>query len=212
MNKYIIMLCAMAASFSANARPVSYPGGWTLMETHMNDATSLNVHYTANKDNSVGYLAEYKKDKDWLFNGVSWNRILIRENMPGSQFNFYLKSAAGVAYSNYGAFEDKTEPEAHSGIAADWENRRYFTMYENKATYAGDIDKSFEQSVMLGVAPYIGDYGDLHTWAMLHIEHRPKEDDKFTVTPMLRFFKGTNLVEVGVSENSELTFNYIHRF
>jgi hypothetical protein len=80
------------------------------------------------------------------------------------------------------------------------------------ATYAGDINKSFEQSVMLGIAPYIGDYGDLHTWLMLHVEHKPAEQDNFTVTPMVRFFKGTNLVEVGISENGEAALNFIHRF
>jgi hypothetical protein len=212
MKKYLFLSAIIFIADQSHARPVSYPGGYTLMESHMNDMTSINLHYTVDKDNAVGYLAEYREDSDWLFNGVSWNHILLRKNMPASQLNFYLKSGAGVAYSNYGDFEDKTEPEAFTGIALDWEDRRYFTMYENRSTYAGDINKSFEQSVMLGIAPYIGDYGDLHTWLMLHVEHKPAEQDNFTVTPMVRFFKGTNLVEVGISENGEAALNFIHRF
>jgi hypothetical protein len=211
MKKYILLAIALASS-GAIARPVSYTGGYTLMQSHMNDMTSLNVHYTTDKDNSIGYLTEYREDADWLFNGFSWNHIITRKNYPGSQFNFYAKSGLGVAYSNKDDFANKSEPEAFTGLALDWEDRRYFTMYENRLTYAGDIDKSYEQSVMLGIAPYIGDYGDLHTWLMVHVEHKPKDQDQFIVTPMVRLFKDTNLLELGVSENGELALNFIHRF
>ncbi len=56
MKKYILLAIALASS-GAVARPVSYAGGWTLMESHMNAMTSINVHYTTDKDNSIGYLA-----------------------------------------------------------------------------------------------------------------------------------------------------------
>ena len=75
-----------------------------------------------------------------------------------------------------------------------------------------DIDRFFLQSARLGIAPYIGDYGDLHTWLMVELWHIPDNDDQFTLTPLVRFFKDVHLVEVGISTDGDLLFNWIIRF
>lgn len=213
MKKYLLLSLALATTASAaTARPVSYPGGVTVQTMTMYDMSSLNVHYTTDKFNSVGYLGEYWSDEDWQFNGISWNHIVKRWNMPNSQANFYIKSGAGLAHSDYKAFDNKNEAAAFTGIALDAEDRRFMVMYENRAYYAGDIDKFYEQSAMFGVAPYIGEYGDLHTWFMFGIDHKPKADDPIVITPMIRLFKGSNLVEAGVSDNGRAMINYTHRF
>jgi hypothetical protein len=123
-----------------------------------------------------------------------------------------LQSGAGIAYSDTGDFDDEIQPAIFTGILADWENRRIFTSYENRVTDAGDIDHHFMQAARVGIAPYIGEYGDLHTWLMLEIEHHPTSDDKITLTPLVRLFKGTNLVEAGMSNHGELLFNWMHQF
>ena len=212
MKKYLLLFFAFAVTASAEARPVSYPGGWTVQSMTMLDMSSLNVHYTTDKFNSVGYLGEYWSDEDWQFNGISWNHIVKRWNFPNAQANFYIKSGAGVAHSDYQGLDNKNEASGFTGIALDAEDRRFMAMYENRAMYAGDIDKFYEQSAMFGVAPYIGDYGDLHTWFMVEVSHKPKNEDTIVVTPMIRLFKDANLVEAGVSDNGEIMLNYIHRF
>lgn len=206
------LLALMMFSAEAFARPVSYPGGWTLMQ--MNDASmhSLHVHYSPTANYSIGYKAEYWRDTDWQFHGLQMNNLLKRWNMPNAQANLYLKSAAGVAYSDFRAFDGKTEPAAFTGIAFDAEDRRFFGMYENRLTYAGDINQSYQQKARLGVAPYIGDYGDLHTWLMLQVEHQPEGSDHFTVTPLVRFFYDTTLVEAGYSNHGDILFNFVQRF
>ncbi len=140
------------------------------------------------------------------------NNLLKRWNKPDSQANLYLKSGVGAAYSDHGAFDHETEPAFYTGLAADWEDRRFFTSYENRFTEAGDIDDFFMQSARVGVAPYIGEYGDIHTWLMLQVDHQPEAEDKVTVTPLVRFFKGVHLVEAGMNNNGELLFNYVIRY
>lgn len=180
----------------------------------MNDggAHSLHVHYSPTIDYSIGYKAEYWTAEDWQFHGAQLNYLVGRWNNPDSQANVYLKSAAGIAYSDYHHLDRKTEPAAFTGISMDWEDRRYFTMYENRYTYAGDIDKSFMQKARVGIAPYVGDYGDLHTWLMLEVEHNPTSADNIVVRPLVRLFKGEYLTEAGISDQGDVLFNFIVRY
>jgi hypothetical protein len=212
--RLVLLLSAILAGLAmpAMARPVSYPGGWTVMQ--MNDAfsNSLHIHYSPTAKYSLGYKGEYFRDGEWQFHGVQLNNLLHRWNNPDSQANLYLKSAIGAAYSDQGVFDNKTEASAFTGIAADWENRRFFTSYENRAMYAGDINKEFSQKARVGIAPYIGDYGDVHTWFMVQVDHAPSAKDELTVTPLIRLFKGANLLEAGVNNNGKILFNYVHRF
>ena len=207
-----IVIMLFAGVMPSWARPVSYPGGWTLMQ--MNDVMShsLHLHYSPTARYSLGYKGEYFREDDWQFHGAQLNYLLTRFNQPKAQANIYLKSAMGVAYSDKGVFENKTHAAGFAGIAADWENRRFFSSYENRGIYAGDISKQFSQKARIGIAPYVGDYGDVHTWLMLQVDHVPSAEDELTITPLVRFFKGADLMEAGVNNNGKILFNYVHRF
>lgn len=212
--RLLLLVSAILAGLAmpATARPVSYPGGWTVMQ--MNDAfsNSLHIHYSPAATYSIGYKGEYFRDGEWQFHGIQLNNLLHRWNNRDSQANLYLKTAAGVAYSDQGTFDNKSEAAGFTGVAADWENRRLFTSYENRGIYAGDMGKEFSQKARVGVAPYIGDYGDVHTWLMLQADHTPSARDELTITPLIRFFKGADLLEAGVNNNGKILFNFIHRF
>lgn len=210
--RYLLFLLCLALPFPAAARPVSWPGGWMVMGMHEGDMSSASLTYSPSNWYSVGYKAEYWQDRHWQFHGVEGNILAKRWNNPASQANLFIKNAAGFAYSDYGAFDGKMEPAAMTGFEIDWENRRFFTLYENHLIYAGDIERSFMQKARVGIAPYIGDYGDLHTWLMLQVDHNPKDVDRFTVTPLVRLFKGYQLVEFGVSNQGEVLLNGTWQF
>src|SRR5690606_33676327 len=119
---------------------------------------------------------------------------------------------AGAAYSDKAPLDRDWRPAAFAGLAADWEDRRFFVSYENRMLWAQDIHDGFRQTARIGIAPYIGDYGDLHTWLMLQAQHAPEGEHDFTVTPLVRFFKGDHLVEAGVSNHGDVLFNWTIRF
>jgi hypothetical protein len=210
----LLLLSAILVGLAAPAlaRPISYPGGWMLMQMNDSSVNSLQLQYTPTAKYSLGYTGEYWRDEEWQFHGIQLNNLLKRWNNKDSQANLYLFSAAGVAYSDLGSFEGKTEAAGFTGIEADWEDRRFFTSYENRLTYAGDITKEFRQKGRIGIAPYIGDYGDLHTWFMLQVDHAPSSRDKLTVTPLVRLFKGTTLLEAGVNNNGKILINFMQTF
>ncbi len=213
--KYFSIICALFMSlFStvAFARPISYPGGWMLMQENDGSDNSIKMEYSPTATYSVGYIGQYWRDEEWQFHGLEFNKLLKRWNNHDSQGNFYFLSAAGLAYSDFGNFDNKTEAAGFAGLEADWENRRFYTSYENRLIYAGDIDKEFRQKARVGVAPYIGEYGDLHSWLILQVDHTPSDKNNLTITPMVRLFKGLNLLEAGVSNNGTVLFNFIHTF
>lgn len=146
----------LLSSLNIQARPVSYPGGWTLMLMNDGDRNSAHIHYSPTAKTSFGYKFEYWRDKDFTLNAVQMNHLFKRWNQPYSQSNLYLKSGLGLAYSDADGFDGETSPAGFAGLAFDWENRRYFISYQNRYTEAGKIDDFYQQSFRVGWAPYKG--------------------------------------------------------
>ena len=205
-------ILSMLITTTVSARPVSYPQGWTVMQMNDMDSSSVHIHYSPTINYSIGYKGEYFKDEDWQFHGGQLNYLVNRWNAKASQANLYLKGGLGLAYSDYQSFDSETSAAGTIGLAADWETRRWFTYYENRYVNAGNIDEFFNQKARIGVAPYIGDYGDVHTWLMLQVDHNPSQDDEVTFTPLVRLFKGEYLAEAGVSDKGDVLFNWVIRF
>ena len=173
------------------------------------DRNAISLDYTFTPTLAMGYRLEYDREENSQIHALTTNNRLWRGNYPDAQANLYLLSGMGYAFGNG---SNENSPAAFTGIEADWENRRFFTAYENRYLYAGDVDRKFNQSARIGVAPYIAEAGALHTWLMLQVDHRPSSDDKFAVTPLVRFFKDTHLLEAGMSNRGEILFNYTHQF
>ena len=62
------------------------------------------------------------------------------------------------------------------------------------------------------ISDLVGNIGDLHSWLILELKHKPKNEDNFTLTPFIRFFKGDVLTEIGADEDGKVLFNLIYRF
>lgn len=205
---YILIL---SLTNSAMARSISYPGGWTIMQTNDWESSRLHTHYSFNIKNSIGVALENYNELDRYSVNLQWNYLLGRKNTKNSQANLYLKTLGGVAFEG-----DEKEPNFSVGIAGDWETRRYFVSYEAMVRYVDKLDGgSFNQKSRVGVTPYVGEYGDIHTWIMLQAEHHPEEidqNDQIIFTPMVRIFKDDYLGEFGVNTNGDAMFSWIMRF
>ena len=193
------------------ARPISYPGGWTVMQMNGWELSRFHAHYSFQKTDSLGVNVEKYHDLDRMNYHIQWNRLLQRRNTRYSQANLYFKLQTGFAFQL-----KEFSPGVSLGVAGDWETRRYFVSYGAMCTYAGVIDPgSFHQQARFGIAPYIGDYGSLHTWLMVQFEHHLYELDPqvvWVVMPMVRLFKGVYLIEFGLNDNMKIIFNWVIRF
>ena len=198
--KVLIILVFFFYFVNLEARPISYSGGYTLMTESNNMQDSTYYHYSPSYKYSIGI----QQIKDKYFNSkYSYLRLtylLNRQNTKNSQRNLYLQSGLssnGLDHYFYGTH-------------GDWETRRLYAGFGYKKTMMKTLDY-MEQYLQIGVAPYIGEYGDLHTWLML----KSKKNDltsNWDTYPVLKFFKGNALVELGYSEKSNWDIHLMYRF
>ena len=113
-------------------------------------------HYTPNINYSLGL--DYQRDKisGEAFPSARLTYLINRKNTTTSQRNLYLKTGIGLDNSTNHFY----------ALAGDWETRRLFAGFSAKQV-SGMGYELFEQSVKLGIAPYLGAYGYLHTWLMI---------------------------------------------
>ena len=161
---------------------------------------SAYLHYSPNHKYSVGI--ETLKDKHFQqnYSYFRFTYLLDRENTKHSQRNLYFYS--GIRFDNLG--------EHFYGFQGDWETRRWFGGFAYKKTEVNS-QQYLERFLQLGIAPYVGDYGDLHSWIMLKAK-KTSFNDKWSIYPILKFFKKNFLIELGYRNKSEWDAQLIYRF
>ncbi len=65
--------------------------------------------------------------------------------------------------------------------------------------------------MLAGVAPYIGDYGDLHTWLMIKVKENSYTNTS-SLYPLVKLFKGSALIEFGYSDSANWDVHLMYRF
>ncbi|MGY8772318.1 MAG: hypothetical protein ACKVID_02930 [Gammaproteobacteria bacterium] len=198
--KYLYVFLLLIGSIFSEARPISYSGGSTLMLKSNEMQNSSYYHYSPTYKFSLGI--EQVKDKyfDVDYSYFRLTYLLNRKNTKHSQRNLYFQS--GISSDGLDHY--------FYGVHGDWETRRLFSGFGYKETQAASLDYA-EQYLQLGIAPYIGEYGDLHTWLMVKAKHN-ELTDKWNTYPVIKFFKGNALMEIGYTNASEWDIHLMYRF
>ncbi|KRP08722.1 MAG: hypothetical protein ABS13_06075 [SAR86 cluster bacterium BACL1 MAG-121128-bin56] len=198
--KYFYTFLLLIGPMFLESRPISYSGGSTLMLKSNAMQNSAYYHYSPSYKFSIGI--EQVKDKyfDADYSYLRLTYLLNRKNTQHSQRNLYLQSGIssdGVDHYFY-------------GVHGDWETRRLFSGFGYKETQTASLDYA-EKYLQLGVAPYIGEYGDLHTWLMVKAKH-DELTNEWNTYPVLKLFKGNALMEIGYTDASEWDIHFMYRF
>ena len=194
------------------ARPVSYTGGWTLIEATNRASTTGLVHYSPTHNFSVGLRHEWQREDDVKLTAIQPTLLVKRWFGREYQGNFYLTGGLGTA-KDESANNLGSDTASFVGVMADWETRTLFASYEARFLEQGVLGNHSMHAARVGWAPYAGDTGELHTWFMLEVDRRGHFENKTSVTPLLRFFKGPALLELGynLTDPSPLV-NFTYRF
>ena len=212
MRALLLLALGCLTSIASLARPVSYAGGWTVIEESDRQSSSVLVHYTPSPTMSLGLKTEINRDSDFALHSVHPTFLAKRWFGADYQGNLYFQGGIGVA-SGISDNDGSGQMAIYGGVMADWETRSVFVGYRNRYLEANNYASQFMQVFRAGFAPYEGDSGDLHTWLMLEIDHRPSDPNSVTATPLVRLFKGPLLVEAGynLTVNQPL-LNFTYRF
>ena len=124
----------------------------------------------------------------------------------------YRKIGIGILSTDYKEYNNKKEFVAHGEFASDWETRNFFISYNNNALKSVSVDSMFVQKAKIGFAPYLANYGSLHSWLIYEIRHMSEYEDNFTSNFILRLYKSKYLLEIGIDDNKNSTLNFIKRF
>ena len=209
---YLSLLC-LSLPVTTEARPVSYPDGWTLNLRNDRIQNSALAHYTLDTEHAIGARLRYDRDGDFIFVGAQLNRLIKRWNRPSSQANIYGRIALGKVFDDASGPLKRDDDEAlFLGVSGDWETRRYFASVTAEHWENGRFGEFSNFHARLGIAPYVANTGAIHTWLMVEGYNRPESRDKTGAIAIIRFFKGPALVELGIDDQSEALLNYIHRF
>ena len=199
LNKLILSVICLSMSDSLIARPISWSGGSTFMYETNSMTTSYYYHYSPNYKYSIG--GEYVDDKyfDNKYFNIRGTYLLDRNNTKSSQRNLYITAALST----------KESDNHYYGIHGDWETRRVFTSFSQIYKHSKTKDYS-ESELQFGVAPYLGEYNELHSWAMIKAK-KETINNNWDIYPFVKIFKGDFLLEIG-TKNSHWDIHYMLRF
>ena len=114
------------------------------------------------------------RDDDFALYSVQPTWLAKRWFGADYQGNLYFFGGAGIASGTNGnPLDDRIA--GYGGVMGDWETRSLFASYRVRYLGASHFGEQFMQAARVGFAPYEGDTGDLHTWLMLEIDHRPSD-------------------------------------
>ena len=175
--KFIGLFVPLISASIAEARPISWTGGSTIMYKSNSMMSSYYYHYSPSFKYSVG--AEYINDRYYNDQHISIRStyLLDRKNTKASQRNLYLTASIST----------KSNDDLYYGVHGDWETRRYFTSFSILDKRASQEDYT-ENEFQVGIAPYLGEYDQLHTWIMLKSKEDTR-DDKWKTYPFIKLFK-----------------------
>ena len=200
MGIRILAIAFFFQSVNLESRPISYPGGSTIMGFSNHLKESIYYHYSPSYKYSVG--VENLKNKYYQTN-LSYLRLtylLKRKNTKNSQLNIYFQS--GIRFDKF--------HDSFFGLRGDWETRRWYVDFNYKELETNNLTNT-DQYYQAGFAPYLGEYGDLHTWVMLKTR-RNSLTKKWSAYPVIKFFKGDLLFESGYSRDNEWDIHLMYRF
>ena len=190
----------MSLASVLEARPISYPGGSTVMLKQDRRVSSQYYHYSPSYKFSIGLENVNDQGSQEQFSQIRATYLTHRKNTAKSQRNFYVAIGLSPESSNHYFY----------GVHGDWESRRWYSGFSFlKKRVAGQ--RRDERYLQFGVAPYLGDYGDFHTWIMVKAK-RSGFSQEWEVYPMLKFYQGDVLLEMGYSRNYQWDVHLMYRF
>lgn len=198
-------------SFPAQAKPISYVDGIMVMQENDETGHTISMDYTITPNYAVGWYDKWEENerdgKDYSVHGPEFNTLIKRWNLEDGQANIFNSTGAGIAEG-----ESKTRGAAFTSMMADYETRQLFSSYEIRGMVADDINAYVWQRARVGFAPYKANYEDIATWFMVQVDDHPSKTDMLVVTPLVRLFYKTTLVEAGYSSNHHIMFNWDLQF
>lgn len=133
--------------------------------------------------------------------------LVKRWNMPDAQANIYVYGAYGAM-----SFLNQTKGAGLAGLEADAESRKLYISAKFEKMWGKLGSNFYHGSARIGAAPYEAEFNEIASWFMVQYDIHPQLDRKFELTPLVRLFYRSVLLEVGVSTQADWMLNFMFHF
>lgn len=213
------LLLVLLAAHSAQARPVTYEGGWMLMNENRPDQTEAMVAYTLDTRVAVGlHYEEYRPlgapAREFIMPSISY--LIRRFNENAVQANVYASAGGGLERLPHDAARgaDDLRGAGWAACEGDIESR---TLYVSARYTQARLFRPHplpSARLRVGLTPYLTGFEGLQTWVLLQGQWHgwyahSSTGDEFDLTPMLRFSYQNVLFELGASFRGAWQFNWV---
>ena len=99
-----------------------------------------------------------------------------------------------------------------AGFEADAEDRRLYASVKYEKMWDKTRTNFYHGSARLGAAPYAAEFNEIAAWFMVQYDYHPQLSRKFELTPLVRLFYRSVLLEVGVSTQADWMLNFMFHF
>ena len=193
------------------AHPVSFEGSKGIMGYHSPLLSHVQLNYSFKHWFALGvhYYEVPNQQMDLSAGFVSANFLIKRWNGASYQANLY--GVIGAGSSRLGT---NSQEALLSKLQFDIEDREYYFLASYGQINTEKMIDLKDGLVRFGVAPYVANYNDIHSWIILEWRSMELVEGGFVddVTPFLRVFYKNLLFEIGQSFNGLTRFNYIVHF
>lgn len=201
-----IALVAGQAMTGAEAKPIAFTGGWTVMaEYGAGTMTEAQVFYAPLYRYSVGgghlALDSEVSDDEHDITYLRLNVLPKRWNFEKAQANVFVWGGVGSAHV---AGTGAEQFAWNAGGQFDYETRRVYVSLRTDRHEADAFSHHIE-TLQLGIAPYEHEYDQLAVWFV--VQGRDYDDGLYRGTEwaaLLRLFKRNAWLEAGVTGDGKL--------
>lgn len=196
----------------ASAHPVTFEGGYSFMAEMSRPLQSYSVGYSPRWWWSTGAAVE-TVDQERIYSSVHFGVLLKRWNLEHAQGNFYVFGGPGYYTQRVQGHVIDDGGFTRMGAQLDFETRRHYfnARYVERRTFDGfdALDNLYD--VAVGIAPYVANYSDIHTWIILRYMDGDKMRESM-LSPTVRFFYRNFFWEVAMSTRGEPQLNLMTHF
>jgi hypothetical protein len=206
----VMSLYCLASSTHAQAMSVSWQGSTAVMTSSQSFLTDWLVAYSFRNDLAIAARAmrmTMGDGSEMKFFAPQIDYLLKRWNGQNFQANVYLNGAFGAQ-----VIPGKTSHVGIGTLESDIESRAYYVSAKVQENLVGIGANQFQSEFRLGLAPYQADYEELASWLMVSVQNNPALIRNLSITPLVRIFYKSTLVELGSNLQGDWMFNSMIHF
>jgi hypothetical protein len=204
-----LALLLLTLSSASLAHPVSYKHAVGVMTWNQPFMTDDWITYSFRPDAAVAFRhMRFEEPAGRMqFYAPQLDFLVKRWNEDDSQANLYVYGAYGTM-----TFEKRSRGTGLGGIEADAESRKYFIMGKYEEMW-GELADGFQHGEFrFGIAPYEAEFNEIASWLMVQYQWHPTLTRREAITPLIRLFYKSVLLETGVSTDGDAMMNFMFHF